>query len=308
MSTDDGAGESGPDRPLRRRVVGQFSGTDDRAAIWRGFERFLPTREYLNLGYSPWYLPHFAGTSQRRLAGYVGAQIAAELPATDGVRLLDVGCGRGGPALHLADRFGFDVTGVDLVPYNVASARENARDHGLDAEFVVGDATALPLAVDSMMACTAIDALVYVPERGAAITEIASVLERNGVLVCSDLVCQAGLDEEARAAVSRFADAWDMPPLASLPEYRQLFLDSSLRLEAVESITANSVGRFRRWTTLFLELFDSPLRPLGVRLLRRMGLRAAAVRDQIAAAHRALPHLEHVVFVARNVEPPFASD
>ncbi|MFC6764216.1 class I SAM-dependent methyltransferase [Natrinema soli] len=93
------------------------------------------------VGYSEWYQPHVVGSSQRRLVMEVGSGIASHLSATDGVRLLDVGCGRGGPASHLADRFGFRVTGLDLVPYNLERATENAREKHVETEFVVGDAT-----------------------------------------------------------------------------------------------------------------------------------------------------------------------
>lgn len=53
--------------------------------------------------------------------------------------VLDVGCGTGFLALLLAER-GHRVTGSDLAPEMVARAREKARDAGLAATFVVGDA------------------------------------------------------------------------------------------------------------------------------------------------------------------------
>ncbi|WP_311173242.1 SAM-dependent methyltransferase [Halobellus ordinarius] len=105
--------------PLRKRVTDQFSYRGERAGIWRAFDLLLDTDEFLNLGYSEWYQPHVVGSSQRRLVGEVGSRVASYLPATDGIRFLGVGCGRGGPAIHLADRFGFSVTGLDLVPYNI---------------------------------------------------------------------------------------------------------------------------------------------------------------------------------------------
>src|SRR6056297_1319666 len=150
---------------LRTRITEQFSRRGKRADIWRVFDLALDTNAYLNLGYSAWYQPHFVGECQRRLATAIGQRLAARLPATEGVRLLDVGCGRGGPTVHLAERFGFSTTGVDLVPYNVARARENARERDADAEFVVGDATRLPFASGSLPACVGLDAFVYLPDR-----------------------------------------------------------------------------------------------------------------------------------------------
>lgn len=87
---------------LRDRITEQFSYGGERADIWRAFDRLLDTDEFLNLGYSDWYQPHILGSSQRRLATKVGATLGAHLPMMEGVRLLDVGSGRGGPAIHLA--------------------------------------------------------------------------------------------------------------------------------------------------------------------------------------------------------------
>lgn len=285
---------------LRDRITDQFSYHGDRADVWRGFDLLLDTESYLNLGYSRWYQPHFVGSSQRRLAAKIGRLLESQLHSTANVRLLDIGCGRGGPAIHLATRFGFRVTGLDLVPYNVTRATDNARERGADARFVVGDATRLPFESESVRACTAIDSLVYVPERSTAISELSDVLAPDGVVVCSDLVTGSDLAESDRQVVTEFADTWDMPPPGTIDEYKRMFTDAGLALRRVEDVTRHSVGRFRKWTTPFLGLLDGPARPLLVRLLRWYGLTPSRVLSQVRRAHRALPHLKHAVFVARK--------
>jgi 2-polyprenyl-3-methyl-5-hydroxy-6-metoxy-1,4-benzoquinol methylase len=57
-------------------------------------------------------------------------------------RLLDVGCGSGGPALRLAERTGARVTGIDLVEDGIATASRLAEERGLAhrARFVRADA------------------------------------------------------------------------------------------------------------------------------------------------------------------------
>jgi MPBQ/MSBQ methyltransferase len=288
----------GSDR-LQGRIADQFSYRGERSDIWRLFDLLLETDAFLNLGYSEWYQSHVAGSPQRRLATEVGRRLAAHLPATDGTRLLDVGCGRGGPAIHLADRFGFRVAGVDLVAYNVARARENAFERAADAEFVVGDATRLPFAADSLPACTAIDALVYLPDRPAVFAGIADVLEPGGVVAISDLVRQPGADTQERERVARFADSWDMPLPGTAPDYERALAGAGLDLVSVDDITPHSVGRFRTWTTLFGWLYASPAGRLVDWLLESRGLDPAALVDQIRRAHEALPALRHVIFVAK---------
>jgi ubiquinone/menaquinone biosynthesis C-methylase UbiE len=283
---------------LRHRITDQFSYRGERADIWRAFDLLFDTDEFLNLGYSEWYQPHIAGSSQRRLVTEVGSRVASHLPTTDGVRLLDVGCGRGGPVLHLADQFGFNVTGVDLVPYNIQMATENARGKHLDSEFIIGDATQLPFTRDSFTACTAIDALVYLPERNRVFATVADTLEPEGVLVVSDLVMRSDVTETERRLVDSFADAWDMPSLGTVEGYNAALDETSFELKAVEDITKHSVGRFQKWTTLYLQLLTSPLRALIERLLGAYDLDPAAITEQVRKAHHALPFLRHVIFVA----------
>jgi len=60
-------------------------------------------------------------------------------------RTLDLGCGTGFWSVHLAQR-GWEVTGVDIVPRALRTARQRARDAGVNAQFVEGSITALSTA------------------------------------------------------------------------------------------------------------------------------------------------------------------
>lgn len=90
-----------------------------------------------------------------------------------------------------------------------------------------------------------------------------------------------------------------MPSLGTGEEYRQLLVDVGFSLQRVEDITAHSVGRFRKWTVQFLGLFARPVHPLIIRLLRRFGLDSSAVLSQVRGAHRAVPHLKHVIYIGQ---------
>lgn len=286
-------------RPLHERITEQFSYRGEGADVWRAFDRFLETESYLNLGYSPWYLPHVVGSSQRRLAEEVGDGLAARLDDAAGVRLLDVGCGRGGPATAFARAHGFDVTGVDLVPYNVEVARRHADEEDLPAEFLVGDATRLPIATGSMGAATAVDALVYVPEERAVFEEFVRVLRPGGVVAVSDLLARDGIDDGDAGAVDAFAEVWDMPGVVPVGRYVEEVRDAGLGVEAVQGLTGHSVGRFRTWSRLYLAVAErAPW--LLARALDAWDLDAGRITEQVRAAHRALPHLRHVLVYARK--------
>lgn len=283
---------------VRERIVAQFSYRGDRADVWRAFDLVLPTGGFLNLGYAPWYLPYPVAASQRRLAAVVGRRLATHLPETDGLRLLDIGCGRGGPAVHLADRHGFRVTGVDLVPYNVRRARANASREDVDAEFLVGDATQLPVGPDAVAAAAAIDALVYTPDRPAAIAEIAEALTHGGVFVATDLVRRRGLDDCDLERVDAFADAWDMPRPWTVEAHIEAMTAAGLAVTQLRELTPHSLRRYRRWTRPYLALADGPFEPAVDHALRAANLDPAVIGDAVRTAHRAVPSLRHVMVVA----------
>lgn len=56
--------------------------------------------------------------------------------------VLDIGCGLGDNAIHLASR-GLNVTGLDSAPSAVRMATERAKTNGVNVEFAVADATSL---------------------------------------------------------------------------------------------------------------------------------------------------------------------
>lgn len=287
----------GDDRGLVRRIADQFSYRGPGADVWRAFDRFLPTGEYLNIGYAPRFVPFVLGNPQRRLGLVVGRTVADGLGDTADVTLLDVGCGRGGPTLALASRFGFRAVGVDLVGYNVRRARENAAARGIDASFVVGDAARLPVADGAVGAATAIDAGVYLPDERAVFGELARVLAPGGVGAVADLVVADDAATAERRAVRAFAEAWDMAPIPAWSDYRAAVGSAGLDLVAVRDVTPNSTGRFGKWARWYLGLADA-----GVAgwLLRRWGLDAADIEHKVRTAHAALPALRHLVVTLRR--------
>ena len=69
----------------------------------------------------------------------------------EGQRVLDAGCGLGGPGRYLADRFGCAVTGIDVLQARVQAAATLTRMVGLDdrVAYCQVDATRLPFAAPS---------------------------------------------------------------------------------------------------------------------------------------------------------------
>ncbi|MFB6254846.1 MAG: class I SAM-dependent methyltransferase [Halobacteriaceae archaeon] len=285
---------------LRHRITDQFSYESERSDIWQLFNFFIATDAYLNLGYSKWYQPHMSGSSQRRLVTQIGNTIATYQPSTNDRRLLDVGCGRGGPAIQFANEFGFDVIGVDLVRYNIRHAKNNACSKPAKPQFLVGDATTIPICANSIQVCTAIDALVYLSDREQVFEELQNILASEGIFVFSDLVTRSNLPETNREAINEFAEYWDMPALGTVSSYKRALQSAGFDIRSVKDITHYSIGHFRKWTTIFLYLYASPAQRVIDSMFKQYGLNSEMILKQIQSAHAALPYLQHVIIVAQK--------
>jgi SAM-dependent methyltransferase len=120
-----------------------------------------------------------------RLAGRLtGLAAAVRDLAVPGGELLDLGCGSGDLARHLAAA-GYQVTGCDISPRMLEQAAaadpgQTVRWAGLDPGW-----RALPFAPASLDAVVASSVLEYVPEPAVVLAECARVLRPGGVLLCT---------------------------------------------------------------------------------------------------------------------------
>lgn len=74
------------------------------------------------------------------------ADLADRLPIRPEHHILDIGCGLGGPARYLADRFGCKVSGIDITPPFVQAAERLTALVGMTGQvaFRLGDGQGLP--------------------------------------------------------------------------------------------------------------------------------------------------------------------
>jgi SAM-dependent methyltransferase len=115
------------------------------------------------------------------ILGPVHRHLIRALSPGPGKRWLDVGTGTGAAAM-LAARAGADVTGVDLAPALVETAKRLATDEGLAIRFEVGDVEQLPYEDGSFDVVASAMGLIFAPDHAAAAHEIARVCRPGGRL------------------------------------------------------------------------------------------------------------------------------
>jgi SAM-dependent methyltransferase len=106
-------------------------------------------------------------------------RLVAELAPQAAETWLDVGTGTGGVAVRAA-RAGADVTGLDLAPVLIETAKRLASAEGLDIDYEVGDAEQLPYADGSFDIVSSSFGAMFAPDQGAVAKELARVTRPGG--------------------------------------------------------------------------------------------------------------------------------
>lgn len=115
------------------------------------------------------------------LIGDIHARVVERLAPQPGTRWLDLATGTGAVA-RLAARAGADVTGVDLAPALIETAKEISAAEGLSIHFEVGDAEELRYEDGSFDVVTSTCGVMFAPEHAAVARELARVCRPGGRL------------------------------------------------------------------------------------------------------------------------------
>ncbi|KAL8790555.1 MAG: hypothetical protein Q9195_006299 [Heterodermia aff. obscurata] len=101
----------------------------------------------------------------------------------DGMKVLDVGCGVGGPAREIAKFSGVNITGLNNNDYQIERATRYAQKEGLSSQlsFRKGDFMQMSFPPDTFDAVYAIEATVHAPSLEGVYSQIFRVLKPGGV-------------------------------------------------------------------------------------------------------------------------------
>ena len=111
----------------------------------------------------------------------VHEQLVGELDPQPGEKWLDVGTGTGAVALRAA-RAGAEVTGADIAPVMIDTAKRLAGEEGLDITYDVADAEELPYGNADFDVVSSSFGVIFAPDHEAAARELARVTKPGGRL------------------------------------------------------------------------------------------------------------------------------
>jgi ubiquinone/menaquinone biosynthesis C-methylase UbiE len=119
-------------------------------------------------------------------------RVIEQLAPAPGDRWLDLACGTGAMA-ERACAAGATVTGLDLAPDLIETAKERADELGLEIEYVVGDAERMEFEDASFDKVSSTCGIMFTPDHEASARELARVTAPGGKIALANWTPTGGL-------------------------------------------------------------------------------------------------------------------
>lgn len=279
-------------------VHGQYSYRNPHADLYRYLSQWSDMESYLNVGYSHPGQYHLHVSSHLRLINRLAdglLELHAAGPHAADRRLLDIASGRGGAAVHAHHRYGLDVTGIDITPYNAHRATQNAKEKNYwpCVQFGMGNAHCLPLADKTFSLAWSIESPAHFADKPIFLKEVARILKPGGAFTFADLLVVNPVvtaSKENRQIYDEFLRVWDVPYLETFDSYRQTLADVGLELRRSEIVTRYNLDILNRDCVIFLWLskFKWLYQTYGRYLKWRTGANLDHVYEHVLGSHHAL--------------------
>lgn len=230
-----------------RRVLRYYDRTESRL----GYRLLLGETKHFG-----WYEP---GQSMWRFAAAMRRMervLAERLDLPAGSRVLDAGCGVGDVARTLALEKLLNVTGIDLLDFNLATARRRSEAAGLAdrTRFVRADYHHLPFRASSFDGTYTMETLVHSADPATVLKEFFRVLRPGGKLVLCEYSRTPADELSARAnqAFEMVCELAAMPGWLLLPhgQMERLLKRAGFAVESATDVTEKMLPMLRAFSII----------------------------------------------------------
>lgn len=148
----------------------------------------------------------------------------------EGQTIADLGCGVGGPAIHLSKKYNTHVYGISLSEMQIKQAQELAQIQAArDVRFVVGDYCQTGFKDRSFDLAYAIESSCYAVNKEYFLNETSRILRNNGKLIVMDFFWTgAEKDAEDREIMKKWTDSWAIADYAYETDFEESLRKSGL--------------------------------------------------------------------------------
>lgn len=184
--------------------------------------------------------------------------LAREAGIAHGMKVLDVGCGIGGPACSIARMTGARITGVTISPAQVKAGQKLVWKQGLQerCQVILGDAMELDFKDDAFDIVYMIESACHMPDKPAFFRECARVLKPGGRLAGWDWIRRSGsaAEPEATRQIEPICTYFALPSLCTLEEIDGHLTDAGLEVLRTEDMGERGSDSRRWWDPLERQL------------------------------------------------------
>lgn len=170
-------------------------------------------------------------------------ELAGRLDLPAGARVLDAGCGMGDTANGLAQRHGLRVTGIDILDFNLRTARTRAVRSGVQGltSFVEMDYSDLGFGDGEFDGVYTLETLVHAADAEQVLREFYRVIKPGGRLVLFEYshVPDRMMSRRARRVIGQINDWAAMP---SLERFEHGVLESMVEKAGFTDVTSEDVA------------------------------------------------------------------
>ncbi|MEU3994161.1 class I SAM-dependent methyltransferase [Streptomyces platensis] len=267
-------------------------------AVGQFYDRFValdPEALASNMHYGYWESP-----DDRRSLEAAGDQLtdllARKLELGPGRRVLDLGCGVGGPAIRLARTTGAEVVGITISHEQSRVGQALVEKEGM-ADLVTvahGDAMELSYPAGSFDAVMALEAIEHMPDRRTVLSNIARVLRPSGRVALTDFFERAPVPAHKKQAVDDYFTKFMMTWVGQIDAYPGIVRDAGLRLCSLSDISEQTIRR----------TFQQMPRSVEDRSRKQMDDRNSSEMDQLGAAATGLVDVWELGYLLLVAERP----